>query len=381
MSDKHTSSILLFEPENKGHHLQYLQYLTEDFLDGGHSVSVAYDRRNDQAFQRLETAHPGLLAQTTQLNAYGTYNDPLKMAFQCLEQSGADELFMCCLDEITSSLFRKAIFGHRPPKGLKGKISGIFIRPRPLDPSEPDSFNLRLKRAGMNRLLKEGWFRNIFLLDEFLCAVLQKRNLNAQFHFLPDVADAPTRMISKEDARVELGIPADKTVLLHFGTGTKRKGLPLVLEALERVDEPDRFHLIVAGKQEENTAALSEMVSAGRATLLNRFVSEEETDTCFAAADWILLPYIDHYGASNVLARAALANRPVIASDYHLLGRRVEKYRTGLAFHNNDSRNLADILNQSTATPSSFFDAGLLKYGEQFKRERFKSVVLSPYHY
>ncbi len=155
MADQRNKSILLFEPQTKGHHLQYLQYLIEDFLAGGFDVSMAYDRETDKAFQRIETAHPGLLDRTNQLNARRG-DDPLKTAAECLEESGADELFLCCLDEVSSKLFRKAALGPRPPKALKGKISGIFIRPRPLDPEEPESFNLKIKRAGMNRLLKEG---------------------------------------------------------------------------------------------------------------------------------------------------------------------------------------------------------------------------------
>ena len=377
MANHRNKSILLFEPETKGHHLQYLQYLIEDFLAGGFDVSVASDRETDHAFQRLETAHPGLLAQTQQLNARRG-EDPLKAAADCLEESGADELFMCCLDEVTSSLFRKAVLGQRPPKALKGKISGIFIRPRPLDPAEPASFNLNLKRAGMNKLLKEGWFKNIFLLDEFLTADLQKQNFNARFHFLPDVAEAPSRVVSKEDARAELNIPADQTVLLHFGTGTKRKGLPLVLEALERVENPERFHLLVAGKQEESIGALEGMIATGRATLINRFVSEEETDTCFAAADWILLPYLDHYGASNVLARAALANRPVIASDYHLLGQRVTRYGVGLVFKNKSPNDLTSQLEKPECEPSRYAK-GLTEYAARFTRARFITPILQTF--
>lgn len=378
MTPTQPKSILLFEPESKGHHLQYLQYLAEDFLSGGHPVAIAYDRRTETASQRLENAHPGLLARTHQLNAH-CQESKLQAADCCLAESGADALFMCCLDEVASTLFRKAAFGYRPPKGLKGKISGIFIRPRPLDPGEPNRFNLKLKRSGMGKLIKEGWFKDIFLLDEFLCADLQKRGLNARFHFLPDVAEPPTRIISKEEARKELGIPAGKTVLLHFGTGTKRKGLPLVLHALGMVEEPGRFHLIVAGKQEEPTRALETMVAAGKATLINRFVPEGETDTCFAAADWILLPYIDHYGASNVLARAALAHRPVLASDYHLLGRRVGTYGIGLCFPNNCAKGLRGKLAELRSIPAGTYSEGLRTYAEAFSREAFRKSLLEPY--
>ncbi|MEA2068727.1 MAG: hypothetical protein U9P12_05965, partial [Verrucomicrobiota bacterium] len=91
-----------------------------------------------------------------------------------------------------------------------------------------------------------------------------------------------------------------------------------------------------------------------------------------------LLPYIDHYGASNVLARAALANRPVIASNHHLLGSRVGRYKTGVTFRNNDSSALSKTLSEILDTPAGHFEQGLQTYAKRFKRDEFRRGLLAP---
>jgi hypothetical protein len=49
-------------------------------------------------------------------------------------------------------------------------------------------------------------------------------------------------------ARERLGIPDDKLVLLHYGIGTRRKGLHLVIQTMLSSTRPEGWHLLYAGQ-------------------------------------------------------------------------------------------------------------------------------------
>ena len=102
---------------------------------------------------------------------------------EALVRSGAQEVLMGALDEIGSASLRRAAFGWWPPAVLRQRWSGIYHRPRFLAPGA--SPNHWLKRIGFARLARHGWFRQVFLLDEFLCKSERSRWPEAPLHFLP----------------------------------------------------------------------------------------------------------------------------------------------------------------------------------------------------
>ena len=71
-------------------------------------------------------------------------------------------------------------------------------------------------------------------------------------------------------------------------------------------------------------------ISSVQLLLYNHYITEEEVQALFNLADAILIPYQRHVGMSGLLVRAAAAKRPVVASDYGLLGALVAKYKLGI---------------------------------------------------
>ena len=328
-------SLLIFEPRLGGHHLTWLRYVTEDCLAAGFRLSLAVDLRPGQR-EKIVGHLAELMDQVTLYSAYdaeggyqgGSKTRALELLFQ---ESGAEQVLLTNFDEVASSWLRKAACGLYPPACLKGRMHGVYFRPRfVVNPRWPPGN--WLKALGFTRLRQQGWFASLLLLDEYLCPRVAAAYPGTRIHFLPDPWSGNFDR-DQAQARQQLGIPAERFVFLQYGIGTRRKGLHLVIEAMAGPGVRQGF-LLCAGTIEDPALSLGAagLAARGRAQVLNRYLTPEEEELCFAAADMVLIPYLGHFGSSAVLSRAAAAGKPVIASAEGLIARRVRDHGLGLLF-------------------------------------------------
>lgn len=379
--------ILIYEPRLGGHHLSWLRYITEDLLSASHRLTLAVDGR-DPAMAQYREHLSDLLDQVAVTSVYDSGNrikggSKLAALNACFMQSQANHAFVNNLDEFASAMLRRAAIGMRPPGPLKGQLSGVYFRPRFLaNPFWPVS-NLP-KWIGFKRLAAENWFHRICLLDEYLHARHRQRYHRAGLTFLPDTWSG-TFNDSPDLARESLQIPNDKWVLLHYGIGTRRKGLHLVVQAMLSPTCPDHWHLLCAGQlsdDKEIAAGLQRLSENGRATVLNRYVSKTEEAICFAATDLVLLPYVRHFGSSGVLSLSAAAGKMVVASDDGLIGRRVREHHLGLCFNAGNSTELGNTLAAAERTPKVDKDAitqAARRYAHTCDRQAFRDALVAAY--
>ena len=379
--------ILIFEPRLEGHHLSWLRYIAEDFLSSGHRLTLAIDGR-DQAVERYQKHLGDLLNQVSVNSIYDSDRrikggSKLAALNRCFVQSQADQAFVNNLDDIASSMLRRASVGVLPPRPLKGKLSGVYFRPRFLaNPLWPVG-NI-LKRIGFSRLAKRGWFHRVCLVDEYLYEKHHGGNSRTGLTFLPDTWSG-TFSMSKTQARACLGIQPDKLVLLHYGIGTRRKGLHLVIRAMLPSTRPERWHLLYAGQlsdDKEIADGMRNLSQRGDATVFNRYVSKAEEHACFAASDIVLLPYVGHFGSSGVLALSAAAGKMVVASDEGLIARRVRKKGLGICFASGNTQALKNALSMAeqilSADPQRYLDAAQT-FAQQCDREAFRRALTAVY--
>ena len=120
---------------------------------------------------------------------------------------------------------------------------------------------------------------------------------------------------SREAARNALGL--EGRVILFFGYVRPYKGLADLLEALRRARPGSWDRLCVVGEfyepKERYDAWLSDPALRDRITLVDRYVSNEEVASWFAAADVVALPYRSATG-SGIAQIAYGAGVPVIAT-------------------------------------------------------------------
>jgi glycosyltransferase involved in cell wall biosynthesis len=377
--------LLLYEPRTEGHHLGWLRFIVDDLLAAGVQLSIAADLRPGSR-ERVERQLAGLAGEVRLLSAYDArgrrhLDGKARSVAYCLRASGAEQVFLCALDEIASDCWRKATLGLRPPSSLRGRIGGIYHRPRFLG-APRSSFDRWLKYPGFERLMREGWWRQILLLDEFLTAQLQQTQPDWPLHFLPD--PCPLGYDAEATAaRATLALPPERSVFLFYGTGARRKGLHLAVEAMTRLPPHSPAFLLCAGDQRPTGAtatALAQLVEQGRARLIDRYVTEAEEKLCFAASDAVLLPYLDHFGTSGVLSRAMAAARPVIVSDQNLLGRLTRERGLGWVFASGRSVDLTHAMEQALAAPAAErkrLVAAAQRYAQTYSRAVFRQRLLA----
>jgi len=377
--------LLLFEPRLGGHHLSWLRYVTEDLLTHGATLTLAVDLRPG-AKKLIEEYLADLLSKVNMTSAYGgngKYRGGSKMAalLECFIASSAEEIFMTNFDELASNTLRLAAFGVTPPKALRGKINGIYFRPRFMAHAFWPPGNI-IKALGFRRLCRGQWFKNIYLLDEYLISKAHKNWYGPRFNFLPDVWNGNFSH-DKHAARQALRIPPDKFVFLNYGIGTRRKGLHLVIRAMRQKKLPDNALLLCAGKiadDKELLSGVTELEKKGIARLLNRYVSDIEEELCFAASDVILLPYVKHFGSSGVLSRAAAAGKLVIASDEELVARRVREHKLGVLFQSGSVNSLLQRMEQVMTFDKiklSLYQEASHHYARSCSRKAFRRALSS----
>ncbi len=375
--------LLLYEPRTEGHHISWLQFITEDLLSAGLRLTLAVDRR-PKGEAKLRAHLGGLLDQVTLMDALaaprGAGGYQLPAVRHCLKTSGAQEVFLCELDEIASDLWRRACFGIRPAPELRGRLSGIYHRPRFLGAPRwsPQRW---VKQIGFGRLLRAGWFRHLLLVDEFLAPALQAQFPQVPFAALP-VPSREFQLAPLAEARRALGVPLAPHVFLFYGGGYRRKGLHLAVAAMRALPPEVPAFLLCVGQLNPTgdvARGLAELTAQNRALLINRYVSDAEEALAYAASDTVLLPYLRHFGGSAILSQAATAARMVIASDEQLLGRLVRDHNLGLRFVTDNSADLARALREAVALPDderAGYTARARQYAAACSRAAYRRVLL-----
>jgi glycosyltransferase involved in cell wall biosynthesis len=230
-------------------------------------------------------------------------------------------------------------------------------------------------------LLTGGWLRQLLLAEPDVTQELLRQFPAAPLDYLPDPCPAGYGG-DPLVARQALGVPSDRRVFLFYGTASRRKGLHLVVQAVRELPEADRAFLLCVGQQNPEdavTRALDQLVQQGRAQLINRFVSVAEEKLSFAAADVVLLPYLQHFGGSGVLSRAMASGKMVIVSDEQLLGHLTRGHGLGLLFRPGDAAGLRDRMHEAANFSDeqfAAFAAAARRYAEKYSRAAFRQVLL-----
>ena len=181
--------------------------------------------------------------------------------------------------------------------------------------------------------------------------------------------------LSQQAAKTELGVTADVPVILYFGLVRPYKGLPYLLEAVQRIrDEGRPFHLRVAGEFYQGFESAETFVArhnlSTHVTLENRFVPDHEVSRYFSAADVVALPYLSAT-QSGVVPIAYQFNRPVIVTEVGGLPEVVQPGKTGFLVPPKDSNGLADVLLQNLPDGFRTMRDQVAKVKEHYSWESF----------
>lgn len=359
---------MLFDLAAGGHHPSYIRHLinywrnenlpvkldivvSPKFIDD-HSDIVKIQIENDQSQIRFISItleeYSGLISKQFLLkryfkewNLYCKYADELK----------AEHCLLMYLDTLQLPI----VFGKKSPC----KFSGIYFRPTfhytDFDKyafSWKDIFRRWRQKLLLSRVLNNPQFQYLFSLDKF--AVKHIENLHTQakvFHLADPVIKYNFDQAKIDKLRQKLGIDNDRKIFILFGKLTIRKGIYQLLEAIKLMPSGlcKKLSLLLVGSissaDEISIQSQIKIVSQSlpiQIITCYKFIAEEEVNLYFQLADVILAPYQKHVGMSGILLLAAAAEKPVLASNYGLMGQLVIQNRLGLAVDSTSPQAIAN---------------------------------------
>ena len=157
-----------------------------------------------------------------------------------------------------------------------------------------------------------------------LCSAGEAAIANA----LPELTDKPSFVIShghyqgyypnntsREDARSQLSLSPETTVLLYLGYISPYKNVPHLIHTFRQLSDTHRdATLLIAGQPDDEQlrqAVISAAQGAENIQLHLRFIQDEELQIFFKAADVVVLPFEEILNSGSLLLALSF-NRPVV---------------------------------------------------------------------
>ncbi len=118
--------------------------------------------------------------------------------------------------------------------------------------------------------------------------------------------------ITKQQARQDLGIPENSTVLLYFGLIKPYKGIMQLIEAYNRT-KIENCYLVIAGKvMDHEYGQKVKHLCNPYILLFDHFIPNENVQTYFQAADIVVLPFEKIENSGSVILAMGFS-KPIIA--------------------------------------------------------------------
>ncbi|MEL7038717.1 MAG: glycosyltransferase [Cyanobacteria bacterium J06592_8] len=272
-------------------------------------------------------------------------------------------------------------------------FSGIYFRPTfhygqeltNYQPSRQDKIQEWRERVLLSRILRNPQLQNLFCLDPFAVKHLNQYPGKFEAVHLPDPVE---RMrVSDEQSlqlREALGIESDRKVFLLFGAITARKGIYQILEAIALLspEECQKLCLILVGESSISDSINAEMEKLRQTHPVQficryEFISDGEVETYFKMVDVVLAPYQRHVGMSGILLLAAAAEKPVLSSDYGLMGEMVKRYGLGLTADSTVPSQISQGLSQllSENLDQLYDRTRMQSFAQQNSAEAFAEII------
>jgi glycosyltransferase involved in cell wall biosynthesis len=171
----------------------------------------------------------------------------------------------------------------------------------------------------------------------------------------------------------------DKKVVLFFGYLTGYKGIELLIEAFDHLDDKDAVLIIAGGehprlKEDESyrkyiASLKKKAIDTGRNIIFTGFVPEEKIAIYFSAADVVVCPYTVFMSSSGPLSLSLAYAKPFLVSESYKGVIELEE----LIFRN-DPRDLAEKIDLIINTKSSIKE-NALNYSMNMRKERLWNTI------
>ena len=186
--------------------------------------------------------------------------------------------------------------------------------------------------------------------------------------------------LPREEAERRLGLPAGRRTLLFFGLIREYKGLDILLQAFDLLDE--RYQLVVAGEPYGSFDKYQQLIDGGRAPVdvhvFPNYIRDGEVKDYFSAADLTVLPYrsATQSGISSVSAHFGV---PMVVTDVGGLRETVGARGTGIVCDNGTPASIAAAITRyfDELTLQEELRAGIAAEKERLSWSRFAQDLMT----
>jgi hypothetical protein len=276
---------------------------------------------------------------------------------------------------------------------LPFRVSGILYRPFPhyhTFPLTHLSPTLELKRARQEFVLryacKHPTLEALYWLDPYAARYMNTKTACKNV-WLPDpVETGECKLADVAHVRRTLGVTPQDRVWLVFGADIVRKGSRQILHSLPSSQSSNDVTLALVGPvyagQEaplQTAVRAAQRTFPGRIVVHDTFVEEAYVPAYFAAASSVFTLYHHHMGSSGAFVRAAAAGKPVLCTDFGLLGHLTHEHHLGVTCNVSHALALCNALDlaASGAVERAFDPARAHAFAAQHDKFSFAQRVLT----
>lgn len=356
--------IMLFELDTRGHHPGYVQHLVKYWCEQklpGHLDVLVSQKFMQQHFNIVDIGlrcpqktikfvaitpeEEAMLFDSAKLE--NSFTGRIQRAFQewdLLRKYAVALGTTHCLIMYLDTILLRLALGTRFPCSFYG----IYFRPifhyknfANYVPHRRERIWQLRDKVCLSRLLSYVNFKTLFCLDPFAVEHINKYYNYSRSVYLPDPVQIYTYTESQvEELKTNLEIDSGRKVFILFGVLGRRKGIYQLLDAVQILPPnlAHKFCILLIGpigleEKELLQTRIAEISQSLPVQIICRheFVTDQEIQPYFQIADVVLAPYQRHIGMSAILVRAAAAQKPVLVSDFGLMGEMVRRYKLGLA--------------------------------------------------
>jgi glycosyltransferase involved in cell wall biosynthesis len=405
------SHIMLFDLATGGHHPSYIlhivRYWCNQKLPNNLDIVVSpkfLDEHNDIVKFVIDNDQKNIRFVPISWEEYSDWNSKSSLLMRIFQEwriyvkyatkLKADHGLLMYFDTLQLPI----ILGAKSPCSF----SGIYFRPtlhyHTFDnyvPSWKDRLREWLKKIILSIVLCNSQLKFLFSLDPLAIKHIENFNTKAKILHLPDPVEIYD--VSKVDEskvtqiKTRLGIDSGRKVFLLFGRISPRKGIYQLLEAISylETDVANNLCLLIVGSSlpgdklpvENQIKKISESVPV-QIIINSDYIAEEDVHLYFSVADVILAPYQNHVGMSGILLLAAAAQKPVLSSNYGLMGHLVVDHQLGITvdsrFPSAIASAITTIIHDIDSGQTNFYNLSMMKeFAEQNSAVKFAHVLIS----
>lgn len=403
-SSVNKGSLLIYDFNATGHCPSWLSLATGAFVGRCDNITVACqcEARSMDGWQKRIYDNANTVIPIADRPLQSHLTDALRLA----NSVNAESILFPNLDSVLYDLGSQIRKGAITSSDLSGdqRIAGIWLRPQifETEPSVCERIWSKLNRSPEGklhrRLLRTKWsnlcalraLAEVDRLAQVTFFFTDPREIERSFPLFNKVR---RRLIcdpwlAKSDlnqalARERLNLPKNKVVILHAGTSRPEKGLKNLCQAMKQLlpeQQQDLLLYRVGQVEPTDQPELQALIKKKLACAVERYVSDDELLTAYAACDWVALPYRDQAESSGILVHAAAHQRPVLVSDFGLIGEWTRQFGLGLVFAHKDVADLSLKLSELTQSDNGAFP-GLIKFANMHTAASFQQSLTNDWWY